>query len=235
MEVPQISIEGYTRKAVGKKNDIQGDLKVLWVDVETTGLVPGKHGIFQMAFIVEIGGKVVDRDNFFMNPEGREFDPKALEVTGYTEERIKSFPNWKVAYKRIISFLKKWVNPRDKTDKFLVAGQNVKFDVDFWMDFWKACEDDYLYSYIKSGAFIDTLYMVTVLQWAGILPLTERRRNEDLAKLMGVELSGVTLHNALEDIELTRKIGNKMLYYIRVQNNWVSSRRMEKDCQKGVF
>ena len=42
--------------------------KVLWLDVETTGLDCRKHGLREVGFIIEIDGVEVDKGVFRINP-----------------------------------------------------------------------------------------------------------------------------------------------------------------------
>jgi DNA polymerase-3 subunit epsilon len=186
-------------------------MKILWMDTETTGLDVEDHGIWQIAFIVDIDGKMVDKKVFLMNPADRDIAEEALKVNQMTVEQIRSFPDWLDVYPAVYSFLKKYVDPFDKSDKFIVAGQNVKFDVDFLLNFWKECGDDFLFSFIKSGAYIDTLYISTFLQWAGKLKMSGSRNLETLAGLLGIDFDSLDLHDALVDIELTREVGIRML------------------------
>lgn len=42
--------------------------KVLWLDLETTGIDPDRHGIIQFAALVEINGELVDALEIKMQP-----------------------------------------------------------------------------------------------------------------------------------------------------------------------
>lgn len=46
-------------------------MKILWIDTETTGLDPDKHGIIQLAMIVDIDGQIKGKEIFTMCPTGR--------------------------------------------------------------------------------------------------------------------------------------------------------------------
>ena len=43
-------------------------MKNLWIDLETTGLDVKKHGVVQIAGIVEIDGEIQESFNFFTKP-----------------------------------------------------------------------------------------------------------------------------------------------------------------------
>ena len=61
-------------------------MNILWVDVETTGLDRHRHGIIQIAGMVEVDGEVVETFDLRMNPEA-EFDPAA---ESHDRQRVRS-------------------------------------------------------------------------------------------------------------------------------------------------
>jgi len=69
--------------------------KLLYVDTETTGLVAGHHAIIQLAYIIEIDGKVTKRGSYKINPKTYNHkvyvSPKALECNGYRVEDFDRF------------------------------------------------------------------------------------------------------------------------------------------------
>ena len=112
-------------------------MKVFYVDVETTGLEPKINDIIQLALIIEIDGKVVRKEKFEMQPFNYDnISPEALEVNGLSIEQIKGFDTPQIAYRKIVNILDKYIFKYDKKDKFIPAGYNVKFDVDFLTEFF---------------------------------------------------------------------------------------------------
>ncbi|MFC1728476.1 exonuclease domain-containing protein [Nanoarchaeota archaeon] len=98
------------------------------LDIETTGLIPKLHSI------VSIGA--VD----FNNPEnqfydecrirrGARIDPIALELNGFTEERM--LDEKKSSLKEISQLFLKWA---ENIEYKSLAGENVSFDQDFLED-----------------------------------------------------------------------------------------------------
>ena len=47
----------------------------LFTSIKTTGTIPWKHGITEIAILVEKSGKVIDQMYTKMNPGDVEFDP----------------------------------------------------------------------------------------------------------------------------------------------------------------
>lgn len=183
-------------------------MKVLWTDTETTGLDPECNGIIQLAMIIEIDDKIAAKRIFQMCPTGRTATTEALKVNGYTKEQITSFTPWEQVYKEVVEFLGRYVDKFDKNDKYILAGQNVKFDSDMMKSWFEYCNDKYWFSWVKAGAMIDTLHMVTALQWAGRIPILESRKNSALCEYFGIDLSNA--HDAMADIEATRQVAYKM-------------------------
>lgn len=187
---------------------MENNLKKLWIDTETTGLIPGTHGIIQLGMLVDIGGRIVDKASFQMCPTGRVADDEALKVNGYTRGQIRGFSPYAVVYPQVVSFLTKYVDKYSPEDKFIACGQNVRFDVDMMLDFFQACGDQYFFSLVKSGAYIDTLYIMTFLQDLGKIPLLASRKLEMMGKHFGINTDGA--HDALFDVALAREIYLKM-------------------------
>ena len=56
-------------------------MKLLFLDTETTGLEPGKHGVVQIAGIIEIDGVVKEEFDFLCRPfDGQLYEARALEM-----------------------------------------------------------------------------------------------------------------------------------------------------------
>jgi len=95
------------------------------VDVETTGLLPWKHGI------ISIGAVNYDDPTQYFYGEGRpnavcEITEGALEVNGYTREDLKALPNPIVV---TLSEFFEWCRAQNTSP--VLAGHNAKFDLDF--------------------------------------------------------------------------------------------------------
>ena len=93
------------------------------VDVETTGIIPGKHGIVSIGAIEfkkptnQFYGECrIDQDT--------EIDPMALQINGFTEEQIKDLAKPSLA-ELILTFDTWLVNHKDRT----IAGHNTGFDL----------------------------------------------------------------------------------------------------------
>ena len=183
--------------------------KILWIDIESTGLLFNKHGIIQIAGIIEINGEVKEKFQIFNNPIGKTIDEGALKINGYSVERLQGFMHPRNNYEGIIKMFSKYVDKFDKSDKFIAAGHNVCFDIEFLLQFFKDNNDNYFFSWVESRAYLDTRYIANFLQHTKKLPVLENSKLETLSKHFEEDTAG--LHNAMFDIEHTRAIYYKML------------------------
>ena len=161
--------------------------KIIFIDTETGGVNPEKAALIQLSGIIRIDKKDVEKFNFYIKPfENSEVTEKALEVQGRTLEKLK-------------------------TDKFIVAGYNVRFDVDILKAFFQRHGNNFLFSYLDSS-MLDPLYSIRLLQIAEVLPVLENNKLETWCKHFGIELKA---HDSLEDIEATKKLIGKLISLIR--------------------
>ena len=181
--------------------------KVLWLDVETTGLDCKKHGLREVGFIIEIDGVEVDKGVFKINPftyttKDVEIDDYALEISKVSIEDLESYDRVSYCFKELMKKLVKYVNVNDKNDCFVIAGYNTAFDIGFIKEWFKemGLQDSYrdLFHY-KS---LDVFSLVFVLRHLG-LNSAENDKLETMCNYFGI---GIEAHNALSDIEATKKL-----------------------------
>ena len=188
--------------------------KIIFIDTETGGVNPEKAALIQLSGIIRIDKKDVEKFNFYIKPfENSEVTEKALEVQGRTLEELKTdkYVEEKEVYKQFINLLDKYIDKYDRTDKFVVAGYNVRFDVDILKAFFQRHGNNFLFSYLDSS-MLDPLYSIRLLQIAEVLPVLENNKLETWCKHFGIELKA---HDSLEDIEATKKLIGKLISLIR--------------------
>ena len=188
--------------------------KIIFIDTETGGVNPEKSALIQLSGIIRIHKKDVEKFNFYIKPfENSEVNEKALEVQGRTLEELKTdkYVEEKEVYKQFINLLDKYIDKYDRTDKFIVAGYNVRFDVDILKAFFQRHGNNFLFSYLDSS-MLDPLYSIRLLQIAEILPILENNKLETWCKHFGIELKA---HDSLEDIVATKKLIGKLISLIR--------------------
>ena len=188
--------------------------KIIFIDTETGGVNPEKSALIQLSGIIRIDKKDVEKFNFYIKPfENSEVTEKALEVQGRTLEELKTekYIEEKEVYKQFINLLDKYIDKYNRTDKFIVAGYNVRFDVDILKAFFQRHGNNFLFSYLDSS-MLDPLYSIRLLQIAEVLPVLENNKLETWCKHFGIELKA---HDSLEDIEATKKLIGKLISLIR--------------------
>ena len=192
-------------------------MKVLWFDVETTGLDPVKNDIITLAMIIEIDGEVKDFKYIKMQPTNFDnIEDQALKVNGVTREELKNFMTPKQAHQEIKGFLGQFVDPFDRNDKYQPAGYNVGFDVGFLAEFFKKVGDKYFGSWIDYHK-LDVSSIVQLLALKNNLKL-DKYRLLNVANHFGVKIEA---HDALSDIEATREVCYKILDQISFKEETV--------------
>ena len=188
--------------------------KIIFIDTETGGVNPEKSALIQLSGIIRIDKKDIEKFNFYIKPfENSEVNEKALEVQGRTLDELKTekYIEEKEVYKQFINLLDKYIDKYDKTDKFIVAGYNVRFDVDILKALFQRHGNNFLFSYLDSS-MLDPLYSIRLLQIAEVLPVLENNKLETWCKYFGIELKA---HDSLEDIVATKKLIGKLISLIR--------------------
>lgn len=183
-------------------------MKVFWFDTETSGLNPSKHGIIQIAGIIEIDGEEVEQVALYSNCATKQIDSKALEVNGYTLKQIADFPSESALYHHLHALFSRYIDPYDKTDKLVAGGYNVSFDLQFLRQLWYENNDKFFGSFFAFGT-LDPSSIFRYLQWLGIITDYDYSlRLTDIATYFGISTDNA--HDALADIIMTRKIMNNL-------------------------
>ena len=119
--------------------------KILWIDVETTGLDPVENDIWQLAYLIDIDGEIIETQSFKVRPFNIEnYSDAALRVARVTPEELAAFDyNIADAIFDIKETWGKYVDKYDKEDKFVIGGYNVRFDQQFLYEMFKKAGDKY--------------------------------------------------------------------------------------------
>ncbi len=179
--------------------------KVLYLDCETTGLDPTKNDIIQLAMIVEIDGVVKGEYNFKCQPFSYDnIETDALLTHGIKIDEIKKFPPPLEMFADLEGVFDEHVDRFNKADKFLPAGYNTVFDLNFLAQFFSKSKPEDRYgigSFIKWSPF-DLLAHLRNKAFVNGTEL-ENFKLETVAKAHGIELAA---HDALADIRATREL-----------------------------
>lgn len=198
--------------------------KILWLDVETTGLDAQKHGLIQLAMLMDIDGKIVDEISLDIQPFAKDMMSIGIDdianiptdiswaesqdtyedcrtPTGITFADIIGFIHPYEAMGKIISFLDKHIAKFEKSDKAYLGGYNIRFDLEFLSSFCKKAKFAYLGSYLNWKC-LDPLYKLWQMDYEGEIAL-ENYKLETACNDFNISISA---HNAMSDIKATREL-----------------------------
>lgn len=186
------------------------DMKILFYDLETTGIKYWRNGIHQISGEIVIDGVTQEKFNFNVAPHpGAEIDEEALKVCNVSREQILAYPPMQSVYRAFVKLLSKYVDKYDRKDKFFLAGyNNAAFDNHFLKAFFVQNGDNYFYSWFWVNS-IDVMVLATQ-------HLLSRRhqmpdfKQETVARSLGIPLDATLLHDAAYDIQITRDIYRKI-------------------------
>jgi len=183
-------------------------LKVLYFDIETTGLEAKEHDIIHLAMIAEVNGKVVGEHEFRMRPTRFDnINPEALAANGFTVEELKVLPPQEEVFPEIIATLDRYIDKYNKADKFTPAGYNIRFDEAFLSELFKRNKNDYIGSYLNWHD-LDLLYVMFLYEFLGHHKLPNYKL-ETVAAYYGVKHAP---HDALSDVRAVRELVHKFLF-----------------------
>lgn len=180
--------------------------KILFFDLETTGVKFWRNGIHQMGGIVDIDGEEAERFDIRVAPNPQAvIEKEALEVAGVTLEQVQSYMPMREGYDKLMGILTRYVNRYDKKDKFYLAGfNNAAFDNQFLRAFFVQNGDNYFGSYFWPNPL--DVYSLVTPRLFDRRPVMENFKLMTVAREMGIEIDESKLHDATYDIELTRDI-----------------------------
>ena len=185
-------------------------MKLIFLDVETTGTNCEKNAIHQLSGKIFVDGEFKEDFDFHIKPfEGAVIEKEALEVGGVTEEQIMAYPDQSVVYRQFENLLAKYVNRYDKTDKFHMVGYNCQaFDSKFVRKFFERNGNRFYGSW-----FWSVTLDVMVLAAAHLIddrPSMSDFKLNTVAKHVGATIEEGKLHNSSYDVELTKIIYDKV-------------------------
>jgi DNA polymerase III epsilon subunit-like protein len=188
--------------------------KYLLIDTETTGLHPARHGLIELA-AAALDAQLTIIETFQADvcpPEGFAVDEEALQINGFTLERISKGITYKELCETFLAFIKKHF-----ASDPVVIGQFYPFDYAF-LDKMLS-ESGYsegIAKTIPGNDFIDSKALAMSMNLAAHLrgkpvpfPSTSLSRPGGLREKLGIV--GYQAHTALGDVLATREVLIKLL------------------------
>ncbi len=182
--------------------------KVLYIDVETTGINPARHGIIQIGAIMEISGVVAEELKLECAPhEGADIDDQALLINKTSRAELQHRTSSYEAFLEFRQFLDRHIEPYDREDKCYPAGYNVHFDLDFLQSWFRLHGDKYGIGSYVNWRRLDPLPLLFMKDFSGALSLPDYKL-ETVCRHYGIQLEA---HDAISDIRATRRLLAKLL------------------------
>ncbi len=187
-------------------------MKILWLDLETTGLSSYSCKITEIAALYIDTDKPEEIEEFHRYIKYAEYPDdyqKVAQITGLTPEVLeeKGFIESTV-FNEFFDFINKKIDKFNKSDKCIVAGYNVKFDVDFFRSFFYNNGNTYFGSYFFSAS-IDVMTIVAMSLIDGQIESNlPNFKLKTVANSVGIEFEA---HSAIDDIKATKELFEKLL------------------------
>ncbi len=163
------------------------DLEYVVVDVETTGLVAGRHRLIEVAGLRVRGGHTIDAFQQVINP-GKRLPRFITAFTGITQEMVNAAEPVEVVLPAFFRFL----------DDAPLVGHNVGFDLSFLG-----------YEALRLGYPLASDGLDTIRLARRLLPGMRRLRLDALARHLGVKVR--ERHRALGDAKITLEVFQRLL------------------------
>lgn len=165
-------------------------MNLVFLDLETTGLDPSRHGIVEIGAIFENDGKEAGAFQSLVNPgSGYEISSEALAVNGLSLKTIQAAPSIGAALREFDKRVENYA---------LLAGWNAKFDEAFLKAAYYKHQIPWRFDY----HVLDVWALFKHRQLKGILPMSLRSMS-DIWEYIGMPGPVQQKHRALEDIKMT--------------------------------
>jgi DNA polymerase-3 subunit epsilon len=175
-------------------------MNICYIDTETGGLDPKVNPILQIAGILVIDGKEIDRFNFKVKPfDDQKIEQKAIDCNGLTLEQIEGFEDPKTVADKIDSILL----DANYHGKWFFCGYNAGFDESMMREFFIRCGKKYFDYFITPHLDVMTLAGFVLGDEIKSMP---NFKLGTVAEYIGVKLEEEKLHDAMYDIEITRAL-----------------------------
>lgn len=167
--------------------------QIVFVDLETTGLDSRCHGILEIgALFCDKEGQLTSTYSSDVNPGWVDIDDRALEVNGFTDERIQQGTDLTTVLTEFNSRVE---------GQALLAGWNIPFDEGFLREAYRNCGMMWPFDYHT----LDVWSLFQTLKLAGVVE--GHLRLKALVERYGLKQEGDgEAHSAMADITWTYRL-----------------------------
>lgn len=175
--------------------------KLLFLDVETTGVDKKVNALHQLSGCVVIDNVVIECFDYKIRPfDGAIIEQEALDVCHLSKETLfgEDYLPESEVFAAFSVICNKYINKFNKQDKFFLVGYNVHFDKDFMYEFFMRNHDKYFFSFVW-GNHLDVM-VLAAHKLMDKRPQMKDFKQGTVAKFVGFEVNEESLHNSLYDI-----------------------------------
>ena len=196
------------------------DDKILFLDLETTGVDPLKHMITQIAAEYHVNGNIVDKFNIYLQAvpqQGTAISLGALKITKQTLASVMAPPprpdepnaGFRTTEAEGLMKFLDWLIGLD-TKAMFICGHNVAFDISF-LKIALARYNIEQWDQVVSYKVEDTCSLARSMQKAGLVSQGSVSLGT-LANDLGISPpKGEHLHDAATDVRVTAKVYYKLI------------------------
>lgn len=180
-------------------------MKLIYIDVETTGIPYPQSGLIQLAGAIEIDDNNPTFFQYHVQPFSADvIEEEALSINGITREAMASFYNPGKVYRDFTNLLGLYVDRYGRADKFHFIGYNAIFDSNHLRAWFEKNGDQYFGSWFYFPP-------IDVMGMAAVYLMSRRAGMKDfklltVARELGLKVDEARAHDARYDVEVTREM-----------------------------
>lgn len=118
-------------RVTDRRGIIEGQDRVLWVSVGTTGFVPGSDEVIALGYLVEINGELIREEELEFKPTNfADISDEALKANGVELGELRTFPSREVGVGKFVSVLNVMTDGGvGVRDRLILAGWDINFQL----------------------------------------------------------------------------------------------------------
>lgn len=178
-------------------------MELLFIDTETGGIDENVQSLLSVGLIVWKNGEILEKDEFFIKEENYKVTKAAMDINKLNLDDVYKkgiLPS--EAVERVVKIIQKYFK-----GKAILCGHNVNFDVKFLKKLFEKVNKNY--DEHISYRSLDTASILKFLSIANKFEEKEINSLDDAIDYFNIDVKN--RHTALEDINVTVEIFNKLI------------------------
>lgn len=150
---------------------MNSDIKLLYVDIQTTGLDSKKNEIIELSSLLEVNGQIVDAFNCKAQPSNIEnLHPDILKILNLSKLDLQVYPARNIFNTKFLEYLNKNLN---ENDRYILTAYNSRFISDFLYSFLDVYKNNSFQKYFLK-------YHLDIMEIAKLFFFTGKLNSVDL-------------------------------------------------------